>query len=469
MSNRYTKIIFGSVLTLLVLVTPYAVDAESVIWSSTIRQTFENNGSKGRWTVINPTIYVRYNTRVVNRNTGTVIPCGSSVPQGTTVRFEMYPHYSSDIAWFATGGIYDSPYGSWSETATRSGGTCADRNLYFRVNLGPTFGGIVDYYADFAVRPPAKSITGLPSNICYGSGTVQECATTYHTGALTAYYNFAATTGRFWGGYGYQKKCVALDNNGLMSGQVQVGAQGHACRINVTVPPPQSPNNPVVTGNACVTGTAAQYTAVSSHPGRVSVRYLFDWDNNGTADQVVPGSGYVAPGVVQTVSHTWATPSAKQFKVMAQDAQGKLSGWTTHNVPACTTPNLPGDVTGTTSVTPTQLGTTTPTVVTPTPDPTPVDPATLWSYPPGDGPVGVINATVNPRLTNTTCKLSWTTEHVTECKVYLQNQLVADVLVRGERDVEPGTYTVRCRQLKDNTIIQSLPQSCVWNPGVREI
>lgn len=452
------------------LSVPFSAHAENLMWSKTIKKTFENKGDKGKWTVINPTVYVQYHTRVVNVETGQVIACGSSVREGTRVRFEILPHVSKDVAWFGTGGIYDSPYGSWSDSASKSGSICQDRNLYFKVNLGD-WGGMVDYYADLAVKPPVKAIAGLPADQCSGSSISKTCTT--QAGVLTAQYSFAATYGRFWGGYGNRGKCVGLANGGLMSGQVDVDAKALNCSIRVIASTGQGPTNPVVTGNACVTGAAARYTAVSSHPDgntpNSRLRYLFDWDNNGSTDQIVPGSGYVAPGVVQTVSYTWATVGAKQFKVMAEDVQGRRSAWTSHSVPSCTPTDLPGDITaGGTGVTPGQLGTPA-TVVTPTVDPGPVDPATLWSYPPGTGPAGVITASVAPRITNTTCKLSWTTENVTECKVYQQSQLIADVLVIGDRDVEPGTYTVRCRQLKDNQIIQSLPQSCVWNPGVREI
>lgn len=469
----FATCIFGLVMLLTI---PETVHAQSVLWSKTIKKTFEGraqqSGGEGRWTLINPTIYVQYNTRVVNVNSGRVIACGSSVPEGTRVRFEILAHASRDIGWFATGGIYDSPYGSWSESVSKSGSICQDRNVYFRVNLGPNFGGIVDYYSDFAVKPPVKTITGLPADQCSGSGTSMTCNTTT-PGVLNATYTFAPTYGRFWGGYGFQKKCVSLSNGGYFRpDRVDIDARSLTCGVRVTpaLPPAQGPSAPVVTGNACVTGAATTYTVVAQHPdtnpANRRVRYQMDWDGNGSVDQVVPGSGYVAAGVAQTVTRVWATPGAKTFKVRAEDAGGRLSGWTSHTVPGCDPTDLPGDPTGTGTVTPDQLASTTPTVVTPTP---PVDPATVWAYPPGTGPAGTITASVNPRLTNTTCKLSWTTENVTECKVYLQTQFVADVFVAGERDVEPGTYTVRCRQLRDNQIIQSTPQICVWNPGVREI
>lgn len=200
----------------------------------------------------------------------------------------------------------------------------------------------------------------------------------------------------------------------------------------------------------------------------IHIQYLFDWDANGSVDQVLPATGDVAQGVAQNVAHVWGTPGAKQFKVMAEDAAGKKSGWTTHAVRGCDDPPiLPGDPTGGASVTPGQL--LPPTTVTPNPDPTPVDPATLWTYPPGQGPVGIIEASMKPRITNTKCTLSWTTQNVTQCQVYQQEQLVESVFVRGELQVEPGTYTVRCRQLRDDQIIRSQPQACIWNPAVREI
>jgi hypothetical protein len=484
MSTTYQKIIF--IVLGMLYVFPVSVNAESVVWSGTLGAKFYSNTSQRGWSLNNPTIKVQYAAYPVNLNTGQIIRCGSTVPVGTNVFFGIAPHRYTDIGWFATGSVYDSPYGSWSTSASPSGSLCRDQNEFYRAYDLLGSGNTASYFADFAVVPPVKSIIGLPADQCWNSGSPNGWASSWtcragYAGVLNGFFLFEQTVGRFWGGMrinlkAYKDRCY-VNGNGILrrsdgNDSVTIGRTGISCPIYVQgVPPAANPGNPRVTGNTCVTGVATPYTIVATHPGGTTtntrLRYLIDWDANGSIDQVFPGAGYVAQGVAQTVTRVWGIPGTKTFKVMAQDALGKVSGWTSHTVPNCP----PGDpvvtVVGGTSTTTPVVSTTTPTVVTGTTDP--VDPATVWSYPPGEGPVGVINATVNPRLTNTTCKLSWTTEHVTECKVYLQNQLVADVLVRGERDVEPGTYTVRCRQLKDNTIIQSLPQSCVWNPGVREI
>lgn len=484
MSTAYQKIIF-TVLSIL-FILPVSVNAESAVWSKTISSKFYSDTSKKGWSLNNPTIKVQYVAYPVNLDTGRIIRCGSTVPVGTNVFFGTADHRYTDIGWFATGSVYDSPYGSWHGSASKSGSLCQDRNEFFRAYDLLGSGNTASYFADFAVVPPVKSIVGLPTNQCWNSGRFANgwssswtCRTSSH-GTLNASFVFNQTYGRFWGGMRvnlkrYKDRCYVNGDGLLKAGgtdRVTIGQVSISCPIYVRgVPASANPGNPRVTGNACVTGAATQYTIVATHPdgttANTRLRYLIDWDANGSVDQVFPGSGYVAQGVAQTVTRVWGTSGAKTFKVMAEDAVGRKSGWTSHTVPNCV---VGPDITvpaGGISVLPGQLTTTTPTVVTGTTDP--VDPAALWSYPPGEGPAGVITATMNPRLTNTTCKLSWTTENVTECKVYLQNQLVADVLVRGERDVEPGTYTVRCRQLKDNAIIQSLPQSCVWNPGVREI
>jgi uncharacterized protein (TIGR02145 family) len=92
------------------------------------------------------------------------------------------------------------------------------------------------------------------------------------------------------------------------------------------------------TGNV---NTAVSFTATGTDPDGDTLRYLFDWNNNGIADagdDWIPAPtgmtvNYVVSGTPGTVSHTWTTGGNQTFRVYAQDQKGAMSTtWATHTI-----------------------------------------------------------------------------------------------------------------------------------------
>lgn len=86
---------------------------------------------------------------------------------------------------------------------------------------------------------------------------------------------------------------------------------------------------------------------------------------------------------------------------------------------------------------------------------------------PNAGP-GRITFTMDKTLTNTTCKGTWEAENVLKCGLYRNNVKVEDVNFSGEKDMNPGTYQIKCIQTNNGAEISSETRSCRLNPDFRE-
>lgn len=85
-------------------------------------------------------------------------------------------------------------------------------------------------------------------------------------------------------------------------------------------------------------------------------------------------------------------------------------------------------------------------------------------------PPPVLNLTIDRVLTNDTCNVEWSAQHVTQC--FLVNGAdgtTESVTSSGTKPVEPGTYWLRCLALRDGSVAETNPVTCRLNPGVREI
>ncbi|MFA7193779.1 MAG: hypothetical protein WC087_02595, partial [Candidatus Paceibacterota bacterium] len=349
---------------LVVLVSPQFVKAESVVWSETLGVFEIRNSSSAykRHTLTNPNLQIRYNSRVVNTNTGQILSCGSKVAPGTKIRFEFIPHEYTDVAWFGTGSSYDSPYGNWNENAGRSSGSiCQEKNFYM-IGVQTHKGHVRIYkpgdtdsmeayaklknYMDFSVNPPTKTISGLADVAgcqTLANGNV-ECSVNEET-TLSAKFNFGETFSQMY--YGFKSRigtkdeqCYATANplseafsalgntvtrfggrGGFSSAptptatpdpiKIPIPAQSISCPIYVadsgTNTPPNAPTITVNNGDkSCVSGATISYGATSidadKDPEDSQLRYLIDWDNDGSVDQTVPSTGYVSSNTTQTFS-----------------------------------------------------------------------------------------------------------------------------------------------------------------------
>jgi hypothetical protein len=128
--------------------------------------------------------------------------------------------------------------------------------------------------------------------------------------------------------------------------QLNVPTQTIPFTLTVVEPPPDNepPTNPTLSassGASCVVGTPHSISMTASDPDDDSVRYLVDWDADGSVDQIVPPSGYVPSGTTQTASRTYATEGSKTVQVKAEDEGGLSSEWATLTFSCSETPPPP--------------------------------------------------------------------------------------------------------------------------------
>lgn len=370
------RIIGACAIVLLSFFTITTVHAESAIWTNTsttkiCMPSWGPGGSEKSKTYVNKyggpctatrlmsrNVSIEYNVRVVNETKGTQIACGSTVTKGDRLSFEFVPHHYTDISWNGVGYSNDTPYGDWIVSAGPPAGSphsCLPKD---QVNE--------KMYVPLSVAPPTKSFTGQ-ENLGCGSlnGGVMKCTPT-EVGSNTIVFSFAPTSGSFYGRTIVVNNEIAgstddcLGSNSPMrtytvSGtdcrdQISSGSQFRSCqfakptsnaytlpvpersiscRINVidtTGDPPASPTINA-TGGACVAGTPHTLSLRATDPDGDKVRFLIDWNNDGSVDAHAPSSGYADSNSVAFASRTF-TAGSKTVKVMAEDEEGLTSGWT---------------------------------------------------------------------------------------------------------------------------------------------
>lgn len=75
--------------------------------------------------------------------------------------------------------------------------------------------------------------------------------------------------------------------------------------------------------NGSLTNTSLQVSFRSSDADGDGIRYLIDWDGNGTVDEIVPAGGaYATQNTTQSSSKSWSLPGQKTVIVTAQDSNG---------------------------------------------------------------------------------------------------------------------------------------------------
>ena len=156
-------------------------------------------------------VTVNYNTKVINMDTGEMLPCAADNPvvvtKGTKLKFEFVPHEYTDISWFSAGASFDSPYGDWLANAARPyGSMCAaipDKDYvdsYTNQQKIPPFSSITGkIYTSFVVNPPTKEMRNLNGLHCtvLNDGISQECVVDT-TGNVSPVFYFDPTYGKFY-------------------------------------------------------------------------------------------------------------------------------------------------------------------------------------------------------------------------------------------------------------------------------
>ena len=364
-----------SVLFSAILLAPAVTFALSIVWNSN-EPSLIDIGSDGanRSTVYlyDPAVNVKYGVSVSEVTAdGTkirVLSSGETLPAGSRVLFEFEPHDYTDISWFGTGGSYDTPYGDWVASAAAPPGAerCSAKNLYDAKVPLQGWPYKVDVFAALSVAPPSQSVT-INGATCTNSGSNGNKLCTLSTpGAVSANFQFQPTRGEFYAGrieYQYATNPCEYTDNPMTRHPTQdrraVRSSGGDYQLNVplqSVPfqltvvaasdntnsnnndnnnnnnnnttqnsEPSAPALGASGGAQCIVGQPHAITMRSTDPEGDAVRYAIDWDNNGTVDQFVPSSGYLASGISATASRTYVTAGQKTVRVFAQDSGGAIS------------------------------------------------------------------------------------------------------------------------------------------------
>ena len=371
MSDRSLNIPLVTIFSLVALLASVQfVAAESVVWNATQVVQLCSDGSTYDCAtrLFDPNESVTYRVRVTDLDTDTPVACGSTVQEGTQLRYEYLPHTSEDVFWFGTGWSADSPYGDWIANAAGpdSSHRCIDKN--FTRNDSPNIHDpnsqyfvkadwIWPVYVTLSVAPPQKVFSGPAGVDCTENSSGGGDCIMGHLGTFDASFNFAATMAKFYGYYnqndpqtGYPAGCwggrmseVArnwnLDQSIAYPAHTRptpykdftltVPTQTIQCPITV-VPATDGPTKPTVSAGSCTIGAAYSILFTSTDPNGHPLKYGIDWDNDGSVDQYVPASGFVNSGVTQSASRTYSTTGQKTVRVIAQNDQGAISSSVTY-------------------------------------------------------------------------------------------------------------------------------------------
>jgi len=98
----------------------------------------------------------------------------------------------------------------------------------------------------------------------------------------------------------------------------------------ITLNPPPAPGIPGVSGPATgVINTAYNFDATATDPGSIDIKYMWDWNNDGSVDEE---SGWKSSGSTDTRSHSWSTTGSKTIKVKAKNKGSQESSWGSHTI-----------------------------------------------------------------------------------------------------------------------------------------
>ena len=301
--------------------------------------------------LVKPHATVHYHLDVRNVDEGTLLAEGASVPVGTVLRFESR---LGDISWVGTGKTVDTPTGSWvpgaalgESTYVSDGyqiGQCRSQNYIGKIKNFINTDESYNVYIPFSVNPPAQSVnvTGTAGLTALGGNQYRVDS----PGTIFPAVTFGDTSGRYY----YQvvtsaRGCTMswdvtpiLDGSLLSAFPLRYGYSGtrtittnptpyiynaqfssktidyYLTAVGDPAPTNNPPTNPSLTVAAQVpVGNPYTINFVSTDPDGDTLYYEVDWNYDGTADQRVPSSGYVAEGVSQSATRTWSTSGNRDY------------------------------------------------------------------------------------------------------------------------------------------------------------
>ena len=301
------------------------------------------------------TASVIYKAKLFNVDTGLEVPDNSVIPVGTRLRVDSVAKADTDISWNGTGLSADSPYGHWVNNAgPRADLGCAAGDRVATLDPLALFGAD-EIYNQFNVHPENPIRSGVTGNLSCNAGI---CTVT-GPGAISLGMHYPETYGKFYHRYlatfyfgqacGGNNVPLRQTNIDCYAGFCWFSCNGQSClggsdykavipaqtiTFNLSaVQPNNAPNAPVLAGPASGNQNASLvFSATATDPDGDSIRYLFDWNNDGIGDQWSGGGAWVASGTAQNLPRIWASPGTYTFQARTQDSKGSFSGWTQKTV-----------------------------------------------------------------------------------------------------------------------------------------
>ena len=298
---------------------------------------------------------------------GVLINDGDVLPVGTVIQFEQIGYVNSDISWFSPGRAWDSPYGYWNSNAGPEPMACNASDIVAYSGVAPLSDHLV-----VSANPPSTNVTHTGSAALTCDVTGRNC-TINSAGTIISDFNFTNSYVKLYYRYnylglpGFPTGCFGTDFP-----MISMGSSGcvpgfffSSCPIAVDYPLPVPnqiipfnfsavssngpPTTPVITGTGVGSpNTNYNFDVLSTDPDGDTIRYQFDWDNDGSVDELAPVFGFVNSGVSQTLSYSWPIPMTYTFKVLAEDSMGGRSGWATKTITITVPPTPPPSATLTT-------------------------------------------------------------------------------------------------------------------------
>jgi hypothetical protein len=206
--------------------------------------------------------------------------------------------------------------------------TCGPRGGCFPGNLAPT---------GFTFTGPASGTVNVSYTFTAGASDPEGDAIRYgidwdNNGTIEEYTAFGAsgvstTTSHSWTTAGtYDFKAYAEDVNGNRTSAIthtivisNGGGSGNSAPVGLSVSGP----------TVGTTSVSYIFTAAATDPESSSLRYGFDWNNDGTIDEY---TSLVASGVASSTSRVWPTAGTYTFSVYAEDVAGARSAAVTHTI-----------------------------------------------------------------------------------------------------------------------------------------
>jgi len=277
-----------------------------------------------------------YGADVVDGN-GQPVDESSKLKVGDSLTVRPLDFANDQINWSRVAGAMGTPYGYWSHKYSG----------YQETDLISSFPGYADYYAPVIVNKPSVSISQS------GTAGVTRSGDTF-TITSPGSINFDV----LFGGTSANMSVTRVDRGGTFGGaslpsmSLSIPSQSISFGYTAEAPtvPNKAPNKPSISGpSTLATGSSGSYSISGTDPDGDQVYYDVSFSSQ-SADNRLPGSGFVNSGTSQSTSNTWSSSGAKTVWARTVDLKGATSEWASYNVAVSSSFSLSVAVAGSGSV-----------------------------------------------------------------------------------------------------------------------